>query len=121
MVDNNIRTDYNKLRHLVQIDRKLGKNTSVIQQVIAEGSVTAGIVTSFPAERMADTENFKSLLFYFGLLSIRGTYRGDTVLGIPNLTVREQLYTYLVEAYRNSAVSFIRTWWRPIVKPRCST
>lgn len=24
------------------------------------------------------------------------------MLGIPNLTVREQLYTYLVEAYRNA-------------------
>ena len=104
MVDNNIRTDYNKLRHLVQIDKKLGKNTSVIQQVIAEGSVTAGITTSFPAERMADTENFKSLLFYFGLLSIQGTDFGTPILGIPNLTVREQLYTYLVEAYREASL-----------------
>ena len=48
---------------------------------------------------MTDTENFKSLLFYFGMLSIQGTDFGSTVLCIPNLTVREQLYTYLVEAY----------------------
>ena len=34
-------------------------------------------------------ENFKSLLFYFGMLSIQGTYRGSTLLGIPNLTARE--------------------------------
>lgn len=99
MVDNNIRTDYNKLRHLVQIDKTFGANASVIQQIIAEGSITANIVTAFPAERMTDTENFKSLLFYFGMLSIQGTDFGSTVLCIPNLTVREQLYTYLVEAY----------------------
>ena len=99
MVDNNIRTDYNKLRHLVQIDKTFGANASVIQQIVAEGSITAQISTSFPAEKMTDTENFKSLLFYFGMLSIQGVYQGDTVLGIPNLTVREQLYTYLTEAY----------------------
>ena len=102
MVDNNIRTDYNKLRHLVQIDKTFGMNASVIQQIIAEGSITAQISTSFPAERMTDTENFKSLLFYFGMLSIQGVYQGDTVLGIPNLTVREQLYTYLTEAYQQA-------------------
>lgn len=102
MVDNNIRTDYNKLRHLVQIDKTFGANASVIQQIIADGSITAQISTSFPAEKMTDTENFKSLLFYFGMLSMQGVYQGDTVLGIPNLTVREQLYTYLTEAYQQA-------------------
>lgn len=102
MVDNNIRTDYNKLRHLVQIDKTFGVNASIIQQIIAEGSIACNIVTAFPAERMTDTENFKSLLFYFGMLSIQGVYQGDTILGIPNLTVREQLYTYLTEAYQQA-------------------
>ena len=91
MIDSNIRTDYIKLRHLVQIDKRFGANASVIQQIIAEGSITAQIATSFPAEKMADTENFKSLLFYFGMLSIQGTDFGSAILDIPNLTVREQL------------------------------
>lgn len=104
MVDNNIRTDYGKLRHLVQVDRRLGKNISVIQQLVSEGRVTASIATSFPAERMVETDNFKSLLFYLGMLSIQGTDFGDTILSIPNLTVREQLYTYLVEAYRDASL-----------------
>ena len=104
MVDNNIRTDYSKLRHLIQIDKTFGVNASVIQQIVTEGSITAQISTSFPAEKLTDTENFKSLLFYFGMLSIQGVYRGTPVLGIPNLTVREQLYTYLVEAYSKASI-----------------
>lgn len=104
MVDNNIRTDDSKLRHLIQIDKTFGVNASVIQQIVAEGSITVQIATSFPAEKMTDTENFKSLLFYFGMLSIQGVYRGAPVLGIPNLTVREQLYTYLVEAYSKASI-----------------
>ena len=102
MVDNNIRTDYSKLRHLIRIDKTFGVNTSVIQQIVTEGSITAQISTSFPAEKLTDTENFKSLLFYFGMLSIQGTDFGSAILGIPNLSVREQLYTYLVEAYREA-------------------
>ena len=102
MVDNNIRTDYSKLRHLIRIDKTFGVNASVIQQIVTEGSITAQISTSFPAEKLTDTENFKSLLFYFGMLSIQGTDFGSAILGIPNLAVREQLYTYLVEAYREA-------------------
>ena len=100
MIDNNIRTDYNKLRHLIRLDKTFGLNASIIQEIIANGSIVAEIKTAFPAEDLAKPDNFKSLLYYYGLLSISGVKRGDTVLSIPNLTVREQLYGYLIEAYR---------------------
>lgn len=64
----------------------------------------AEINSSFPAEAIVLPENFKSLLYYFGLLSIREVSMGRTILGIPNLTVREQLYTYLIEAYREAHI-----------------
>ena len=100
MIDNNIRTDYNKLRHLIRLDKRFGTNASIIQEIVNNGETTAVIKDAFPAEDIAKPDNFKSLLYYFGLLSIKGTKRGDTLLGVPNLTVREQLYTYLIEAYR---------------------
>lgn len=102
MIDNNIRTDYNKLRHLIRLDKKFGLNASIIQEIITNGSIVTEIKTAFPAEDLAKPDNFKSLLYYYGLLSIQGIKRGDTVLGIPNLTVREQLYGYLIEAYREA-------------------
>lgn len=104
MVDSNIRTDYDKLRHLIRIDKTLGVNASVIQDVVTNGSIRAEINTSFPAAALIRPENFKSLLYYFGLLSIQNVTMGRTVLGIPNLTVREQLYTYLIEAYREAHI-----------------
>lgn len=102
MIDNNIRTDYNKLRHLIRLDKTFGLNASIIQEIITNGSIVTEIKTAFPAEDLAKPDNFKSLLYYYGLLSIQGIKRGDTVLGIPNLTVREQLYGYLIEAYREA-------------------
>lgn len=74
------------------------------------GETTAVIKDAFPAEDIAKPDNFKSLLYYFGLLSIKGTKRGDTLLGVPNLTVREQLYTYLIEAYREADVFSIELY-----------
>ncbi|MEG1564161.1 MAG: ATP-binding protein [Bacteroides sp.] len=102
MVDNNIRTDYNKLRHLIRLDKTFGANASIIQEIISKGSIAAHISTAFPAEDITKPDNFKSLLYYFGLLSIREIKEGDIVLQVPNLTVREQLYTYLAEAYRTA-------------------
>ncbi len=88
--DTNIRTDCGKLRHPVRTDRRFGVNASVIRRPVAGGGkMTAVTAPSFPAGRMADTENFKSLPFHFGVLSIQGVHRGSTVLGIPDLTVRE--------------------------------
>lgn len=109
MIDNNIRTDYNKLRHLIRLDKKMGMNASIIQDIVTNGETVGTIKTAFPAEDLAKPDNFKSLLYYFGLLTIRGTKWGSTLLAIPNLTVREQLYSYLVEAYR-SADLFPSRW-----------
>ena len=39
---------------------------------------------------------FKSLLYYYGLLTIGGTDGMDTILSIPNNNVRKQFYEYLV-------------------------
>lgn len=128
MIDNNIRTDYNKLRHLIRLDKRFGTNASIIQEIVNNGETTAVIKDAFPAEDITKPDNFKSLLYYFGLLSIKGTKRGDTLLGVPNLTVREQLYTYLIEAYREAEVFSIELYklhdlvkdmaydgdWRPV-------
>jgi len=49
---------------------------------------------------MTDPSNFKSLLFYFGLLSIKGVDMvGRPILHVPNLVVREQLFNFLIQGY----------------------
>ncbi|MFS2807934.1 AAA family ATPase [Parabacteroides distasonis] len=70
MIDNNIRTDYNKLRHLIRLDKKMGMNASIIQDIVTNGSVTGMIQTALHAEDLTKSGNFKSLLYYFGLLCV---------------------------------------------------
>ena len=52
-----------------------------------------------PLDRLDQPENFLSLLFYLGLLSIRGGEYGLPRLGIPNQTVKRLMYGYLRDAY----------------------
>ncbi|MFR1291531.1 MAG: hypothetical protein ACLSB7_04775 [Parabacteroides distasonis] len=48
MIDNNIRTDYNKLRHLIRLDKKMGMNASIIQDIVTNGETVGTIKTAFP-------------------------------------------------------------------------
>ena len=91
LVDENVKTDYKKLRYLIILDKRLNGNFSRIREIAEEGEVVADIRTGFPAERLIDPDNFISLLFYFGILTIDRVEEGDTVLKVPNLTIRQIL------------------------------
>ena len=105
MLEDNIRTDYNKLRMLVRRDSEFGHDASVIRRIAEQGYITAELKTGFPARSITDPRNFVSLLYYFGMLSIDGTIEGETKLIIPNQVVREQLYGYLLETYEKEELS----------------
>ena len=106
MVEENIRVDYNKLRMLIRKDKEFAHDASTIQTLVQQGYVTGELKTGFPAETVAEPDNFISLLFYFGMLTISGTKRGKTLLTIPNQVVREQLYSYLLDTYNEANLRF---------------
>lgn len=101
MVDKNIRTDYSKLKMFVRLDKATGstERMSTLQEIEAKGYLYTNIKTSFPADKIADQENYNSLLFYYGLLTI-GAVRGDRLkMVIPNNCVRKQYYGFMREYY----------------------
>ena len=106
MVEENIRIDYEKLRMLIRKDKEFAHDASIIQQLVEQGFVTGELKTGFPAEKITHPDNFISLLFYFGMLTIDGSYKGKTKLIIPNQVVREQLYNYLLDTYRENDLQF---------------
>ena len=75
---------------------------STIEEIAAKGEILVNLHTSFPAERVADIDNFRSLLYYYGLLTICGT-RGDRLrMCIPNNCVREQYLGFLRDYYQQT-------------------
>ena len=102
MVESNVRIDYDKVRMLIRHDKEFTHDASIIQQLVTQGFVTGKLVENFPAERINDPDNFLSLLFYFGMVTIDGTYDGSTKFIIPNEVVRDQMYTYLLDTYKEN-------------------
>lgn len=99
MVDPNTKTDYNKLKKLLRLDRLDGDRRGVIRRIVEEGQLIAGVEESFPARDLTNPDIFPSLLFYYGMLTIKGTYGKRLILCIPNNNVRKQYYEYLLEEY----------------------
>lgn len=106
MIESNIRIDYEKLRMLIRKDKEFAHDASIIQTLVNQGYITGDLKDSFPATSITNPDNFVSLLYYFGMLTISGTHEGKTKLTIPNQVVREQLYAYLLSTYDEADLNF---------------
>ncbi len=128
MIDPNTRTDYAKMRRLIQLDTLDNYRRGIIHKISEEGFVVGRLQESFDASRLADRENFISLLFYYGMLTIDDIDGADLRFVIPNNNVRLQYYDWLLseyqsiaridisrlnEAYKNAA---LRGDWRPMLE-----
>ena len=102
MFEENIRVDYNKLRMLIRKDKEFAHDASIIQALVSKGYVVGELKEGFPTEDIANNNNFLSLLYYFGMVTIGGFYRGKPKFVIPNEVVREQVYTYLLDNYHDN-------------------
>ena len=102
MLDPNTKTDYNKLKKLIQLDKLDGDRKGILRKIAEEGEIVSDVVPSFPAYQLVRPGMFISLLFYYGMLTIKGTYGPQLILGIPNNNVRMQYYTFLMENYESA-------------------
>ena len=100
MIDPNTKTDYSKMKRLIQLDRLDGNRKGVLRKITEEGKILTNLFPSFSADELTKPEIFPSLLFYYGMLTIIGTRGNLVVLGIPNNNVHKQYYEYLLEDYQ---------------------
>jgi hypothetical protein len=99
MLNPNARTDYQKMKNLIMLDKLEKGRKSIIYEIAETGGITANLVVYFPASEMIKRENFVSLLYYYGMLTVQGVVGNKLRLGIPNNNVRKQYYGYLMEEY----------------------
>lgn len=110
LIDRNVRIDYEKLRHLIIAGRARTKtptpngNFDKLKKIIEEGGTSSELEKGFSLEKLVDAKNFKSLLFYLGLLTIETPERDKIRLKIPNETVKRLYYDYIKEAYRETHI-----------------
>ena len=134
LVDENLRTDYMKIRHIITEGRRVNGNYHRLEDIIARLGTTATLRKSFQARELGQSDNFVSFLFYNGLVTIAGESLGRSRLAIPNLTVGEFMHDFVPKAYQdvhgvdprifdiaNAMTDFAETGdWRPAVETACS-
>ncbi len=106
LIDDNTKTNYSKFKHFTTINNKTGLvlngNFSVLEKIVSDGYINEKLVTSFPYTEVTKPDNFISLLFYFGLITIDKIYKGKTRFIIPNETVKSFLNNFVREGYADA-------------------
>jgi hypothetical protein len=92
IIDLNLKTDYGRLKKLVQNDR----NRETLIQIIKEEGIVSEILQKFSIDRLNDDSYFVSLLFYMGLLTIKEPVFGKLRLEIPNYSIRTLYWEYIL-------------------------
>jgi hypothetical protein len=109
LIDHNARIDYMKLRYLMISDKKgtpqTNGNFSQLRQIMENDTLHSSIVDSFPVQELVSPENFISLLYYFGLLTITGRdEENKAILQIPNESIKRLYYDYIKKTYEETGI-----------------
>ncbi len=102
MVDENLRNDYFKLRHIVTTNGKLNGNFHALEALVTDGAVETELMLSFQAETLTKPESFISLLFYYGMVTIGGMSHGKFLMTIPNQLMRMFIADFLLNGYSDA-------------------
>ena len=100
MIDNNVKTDYGKVNQLAYNFN----DKEALEEIMTTGETSTMLVDRFNINTMYSVkENFKSLLFYLGMLTIKEQGPLGTVLKIPNHVIKtiywEQYFQKINEDY----------------------
>ena len=114
-VDRNIATDYDKLETIAEIQRRIDPERaenvmSPIEALAAEGEISFPLKESFDADAIREPDNFLSLFYYYGIITMKERRRGADWFKIPNVCVKRQVFDYLRSRYEHSRSPNWQEW-----------
>jgi hypothetical protein len=87
LIDQNIASDYGKLSKIFDLKNKKA-NMEVLGKILAEEKIIAQITNQFSMEKDFTADDFKSLLYYLGLLTIDQRILDSVSLKTPNYVIK---------------------------------
>ncbi|GHT18270.1 hypothetical protein AGMMS4957_00200 [Bacteroidia bacterium] len=99
IVDLNMQIDYGRLRRLFKNE----SNRETLLKIVKEGGIVSELLQKFPIDMLEDDTQFVSLLFYMGLLTIKGSSLNQIRLEIPNFSVKTMYWDYIVRMTREAS------------------
>jgi hypothetical protein len=90
--DDNLKTDYGRIKRLLRKTENIEK----LEQIIEYGHVPSEVTARFSIDKIHETKNFLSLLYYMGLVTIaKGEKSGEPLLKIPNYSSKTMYWEYM--------------------------
>lgn len=99
LIDTSIRSDYSKIDNLLNIKPDVSQQ-EVLQEIIEGNQIKCEITQSYNLELDFTRDDFVSLLYYLGYLTIQGVIGTRAILGIPNEVIKNVYYTYFSSMLR---------------------
>ena len=91
LIDDNLKTDYGRIRHLINKYDNKKKLRYLVENNFIDGNITK----QFSIEWIHEDKNFFSLLFYMGLVTLDNTNPYNIGLKIPNYSVQTIFWGFI--------------------------
>jgi len=101
LIDQNIASDYGKLGKMFELKNKTG-NMKVLEKILAGEEIAAHITRQFSMEKDFTQDDFISLLFYLGLLTIDERVLSRVKLRVPNYAIKGLYFDYFAKKIREA-------------------
>jgi len=94
LLDPNIATDYTKVRRLFKIKSKETSHLEYLEELLEKGEIKSPLVRQFELSKRFDRKDFISLLYYTGIITIRGSRLADYIFAMPNYVIQGLYHQY---------------------------
>lgn len=96
LIDENIASDYNKIGNLFNLTTK-GSSTKIIDKILRGEELVGEITSQFSLENEFGEEDFLSLLFYLGFLTIDKEDFADVIYKVPNEAIKGVYFEFFAK------------------------
>jgi hypothetical protein len=98
IIDDNLKMDYSRLCWLLSDE----SNRETLMQISENMTIDRQLTPKFQLHELADRQNFASLLFYLGLLTLDVSTPGKVQMRIPNYIIRANYWNIIAEMLKDS-------------------
>ena len=95
LADSNMRSDYHKLTAMFNLFQDEEARREILEKIMNNDNIETDIITNFDLSSPFTEEDFLSLLYYLGLLTIKGEgLMYEVVLQVPNSVIYDIYFQY---------------------------
>ncbi len=99
MLDVNIVSDYRKIRNLFKIGGPENERFELLEKLVEEGSILFSLTRIFNLETVFTQDDFLSLLFYMGMLTLKDAKSLRWRFEIPNYVIKKLYFEYFASIF----------------------